>query len=620
MIENKPTLPFLIFDGECAFCRLWIEYWKSLTGDRVIYAPFQKVSGEFPEIALERFQKSVQVVMPSGEAFEGAEAVFRALTYAPGKGWLSWMYRAIPGFSFISEVIYSLIAAHRPFSLKVTGFLWGKDLGPYSYFLSRWLFLRLLGVIYFIAFLSFWIQIPGLIGSDGILPAERFLEIVKFNLESKAYWLVPTVAWFNAHDGFLQFLALGGTLLSVLVIFGVLTIPVLVVLWIFYLSLVSAGQVFMSFQWDNLLLEAGFLAIFMAPLQVLPRLSGESPPSMAVLWLFRFLLFRLMFSSGFGKLTSGDPTWRNFTALDFHYFTQPLPTPIAWYMYQLPEWFHKLSVGFMFFIEIVIPFLIFAPRQLRFIAGAGIILLQVFIALTGNYTFFNVLTISLCALLFDDAFLRRVCPKKIKEAMEIKRLISDSRYTFPHKKLGMGILAAIIIFLGCIQLSGVVIGSQNLPRILRQTFLWVSPFRIVNNYGLFRVMTTSRPEIIIEGSNDGENWVEYEFKSKPGNLKTAPPWVQPHQPRLDWQMWFAALGNTQNNPWFVNLMERILQGSPHVLRLLESNPFPEQPPKYLRAALYEYSFTNLDTKRDTGDWWKRELIGTYFYPISSNGD
>jgi hypothetical protein len=184
----------------------------------------------------------------------------------------------------------------------------------------------------------------------------------------------------------------------------------------------------------------------------------------------------------------------------------------------------------------------------------------------------------------------------------------------------MGILAAIIIFLGCIQLSGVVIGSQNLPRILRQTFLWVSPFRIVNNYGLFRVMTTSRPEIIIEGSNDGENWVEYEFKSKPGNLKTAPPWVQPHQPRLDWQMWFAALGNTQNNPWFVNLMERILQGSPHVLRLLESNPFPEQPPKYLRATLYEYSFTNLDTKRDTGDWWKRELIGTYFYPISSNGD
>ncbi|MGH7808517.1 MAG: lipase maturation factor family protein [Thermodesulfobacteriota bacterium] len=491
---------------------------------------------------------------------------------------------------------------------------------PHSYFLSRWLFLRLLGVIYFIAFSSFWIQLSGLIGSEGVLPAERFLEMVKFNVGSKAYWLLPTLAWFNAHDGFLQFLAFGGTLFSVLAISGILAMPVLVVSWIFYLSLVSAGQVFMSFQWDNLLLEAGFLAIFITPIQVLPRLSRESPPSWAMVWLFRLLLFRLIFSSGFGKLSSGDPTWRNFSALDFHYFTQPLPTPIAWYMYQLPEWFHRLSVGFMFFIELVVPFFIFTPRRVRFIAGAGIILLQVFIALTGNYTFFNLLTIALCLLLFDDAFLGRFVPTKLKEFINTSRPVLEPGNMSLYKRLGIGILALMIVFLGAIQLSSVVVGWRNTPRILQQAFLSVSPLRIVNNYGLFRVMTTSRPEIIIEGSKDGENWVEYEFKYKPGDTRRPPPWVAPHQPRLDWQMWFAALGNTQNNPWFVNLMERILQGSPDVLRLLERDPFPGHAPKYLRGALYEYRFTNLDTKRATGEWWQRELIGTYFYPISSNGD
>jgi hypothetical protein len=327
-----------------------------------------------------------------------------------------------------------------------------------------------------------------------------------------------------------------------------------------------------------------------------------------------------MFSSGIGKLTSGDPTWRNFTALDFHYFTQPLPNPIAWYMYQLPEWFHKLSVGFMFFAEIIVPLFIFAPRRIRFIAGVGIILLQVLIALTGNYAFFNLLTIALCVLLFDDAFLQRLLPSKIKDSIDIKRLTNRFTHTPSYKRIGLGVLALIILFLGFVQLGSVVIGSQNLPMAFRQAFLWATPFRIVNNYGLFRVMTTSRPEIIIEGSNDGENWLEYEFKYKPGNRKRPLPWVAPHQPRLDWQMWFAALSNSQNNPWFVNLVVRILQGSPDVLRLFERNPFPSEPPKYLRATLYEYRFTNFDTKEATGDWWQRGLVGTYFYPISLNSD
>jgi lipase maturation factor 1 len=504
---------------------------------------------------------------------------------------------------------------------KVTRALWGDDLGPHSYILSRWLFLRLLGVVYFIAFLSFCIQLPALIGSNGILPTESFLDVVKSNLGIKAYWLVPTFAWFNAHDWFLEFLAVGGVFLSILIVFGILTMPMLVVSWIFYMSLVSAGQVFMSFQWDTLLLEVGFLAIFLAPFCVLPRLSRQSPPPSVILWLFRFLLFRLMFSSGFRKLSSGDPTWRNFTALDFHYYTQPLPTPIAWYMYQLPPWFHKFSVGFMFFVELVIPFFIFAPRRLRFIAAGGIIFLQLLIAFTGNYTFFNLLSIALCVLLIDDAFLQKFFPKKMRVATaDTKHLPGESRSTFSYKQLGIGLVAGTIFFLGSIQLAGVIVKYQTLPNIFQKALLWISPLRIVNNYGLFEVMTTSRPEIIIEGSDDGQNWLEYEFKYKPGDLKKSPPWVAPYQPRLDWQMWFAALGNYQQNPWFINLTARLLQGSPDVIRLLEKSPFSTRPPNYLRAVLYEYRFTDLHTRRATGDWWQRELKGLYLPPVSVNRD
>lgn len=491
---------------------------------------------------------------------------------------------------------------------------------PHSYILSRWLFLRLLGIVYFIAFFSFWVQLPGLIGSDGILPAEGFLEAVKVDLGKRAYWLVPTLAWFNSHDLFLESLALGGAILSFFLILGVLTMPVLAVLWGLYLSLVNVGQFFMSFQWDNLLLESGFLAIFISPLQVLPKPSRESPPSTTLLWLFRFLLFRLMFSSGFGKLTSGDPTWRNFTALDFHYYTQPLPNPIAWYMYQLPEWFHRLSVGFMFLIELVVPFFIFAPRRIRFIAGGATVLLQLLIMLTGNYTFFNLLTISLCVLLFDDAFLQRFFPRRLRDALGQKPSVSEPGYAGIYKRIGIGILAAIIVFLGCIQIGGVTIGFQNLHPVLQMAFIGVSPFRLVNGYGLFRVMTTFRPEIVIEGSDDGRRWLEYGFKYKPGDPRRSPPWVEPHQPRLDWQMWFAALGGYRNNPWFVNLVVRLLQGSPDVLRLLGENPFPKGPPRYVRALLYEYRFTDPDTKRATGKWWERKLKGVYFYPISLNGN
>lgn len=616
MVKNKPELPLLIYDGDCGVCRLWVDYWKSLTGDRVRYAPFQNVAVDFPEIPSEHFKKFLHLITPNGELFRGAEAVFRILSCCPGKSWFLWLYVRIPGFSFISEAVYRSLASHRSFFYKVTMALWGGNLGPYTFLISRWVFLRVLGTIYLIAFFSFFTQTLGLIGSNGILPADIFLGSLKISLGWKAYVELPTLAWINYGDGFLRFIPFCGMLFSLLLITGLLTVPVLIILWLLYLSLVNIGQEFMSFQWDVLLLETGFLAIFLAPLAVFERTTSGSSPSKIVLWLLRFLLFRVMFSSGIGKIVSGDPTWRDFTALAFHYYTQPLPTPIAWYMYQLPLWFQKISVGFMYFVEIVVPFFIFAPRRLRFFAGTMIIFLQAVILLTGNYTFFNMLTIALCILLFDDSFFRAILPTKFKIHTVSQQAYIKSGSGFSMKKLPAILFFVFMFALGCIQVGKAVVGYSNMPRVFQNVIRWVSPYRIVNSYGLFTVMTTFRPEIIVEGSNNGREWYEYVFKYKPGDLKRPLPWVAPLQPRLDWQMWFAALGSYRANPWFTNFMSQILAGSPEVLNLLEKNPFPESPPKYLRASVYEYNFTNLETRRTTGDIWSRELKGLYLPVLS----
>jgi hypothetical protein len=367
--------------------------------------------------------------------------------------------------------------------------------------------------------------------------------------------------------------------------FSVLPRLIAASLYILYLSIVAAGQEFMSFQWDMLLLEAGFLAIFLG--------------SNITVWLYRFLVFRLMLMSGTVKLSSGDRTWHSLTALNFHYQTQPLPTPIAWYAQQLPEWFHRLSCVGVFAIEIFIPFLIFAPRRIRHFAAWCLIALQVLILLTGNYAFFNCLTIAMCLFLFDDRALPRQVPGKIQAGFSPKIV---------------AIAAAVIVLFGFTELY-THFTERPVP-VATGLMELTAPFGIVNGYGLFAVMTTQRLEIIIEGSNDGVEWRAYEFPYKPGNVRRAPPWVAPHQPRLDWQMWFAALSNYRANPWFVALVGRLLEGSPDVLRLLAFNPFPSKPPNQIRAVVYEYRFTDANTKRQTGAWWAREPVGRYIPPVT----
>jgi len=385
-----------------------------------------------------------------------------------------------------------------------------------------------------------------------------------------------------------------------------LSAPALALLWLFYLSLVVAGQIFMGYQWDALLLETGFLAIFFAPPKILPGTARETEPARVVLWLFRLLLFRLMLGSALVKLASGDPRWANLTALSYHYETQPIPTPLGWYAFQLPMWFQVLSTAGVFFIEGVLPFLIFAPfRRLRLLAAGGFIFLQLLIALTGNYTFFNLLTMALCILLLDDGVFARwsASGHPVVQA----RPERDEWRTWAEI-----FLAALIVFLSCIQFGTMFISIRNLPERAVAISNWLAPFRLVNRYGLFAVMTITRPEIIVEGSNDGVTWLEYQFPYKAGDVTRAPPWVAPYQPRLDWQMWFAALGAAETNPWFGRFMEKLSQGSPEVLKLLAYNPFPDEPPRYLRAVLYDYRFTDWQTRLDTGAWWERRALETYY--------
>ena len=470
-----------------------------------------------------------------------------------------------------------------------------------SYSVGSWLFLRALGVIYVLAFLSLAVQIKGLAGRDGILPAREFLQQARETYGRHACFVVPTLCWFNSSDNFLKLLCWAGTLLGTLVAFGIAPLPALILAWLFYLSLFTVARWFLGYQWDSLLLEAGFLGIFLAPWRFAPAGPIDAPP-WPVLVLLYWLLFRLMFLSGLVKLRSGDQTWKQLTALTYHYFTQPLPTLPAWSAHQLSKSFHKFSAIVMFAIELGAPFLIFAPPPFRHLAAGLIITLMLLIMLTGNYAFFNLLTIALCLPLLDNALFGAV----------FNRALSPTTAAAWPPLVSIGVATLLMTF----SLIRLLRLFRVDARIVQTISSFLDTWPIVNHYGLFSIMTTSRLEIIVEGSCDGKTWLPYEFKFKPGDLKRVPPWVAPHQPRLDWQMWFAALGDYRLNSWLISFLLRLLQGSAPVLGLLKHNPFPKSPPIYVRAVVYDYRFTTRAGHRASGEWWTREK--RWFYcPVYS---
>ncbi|MXY22955.1 MAG: lipase maturation factor family protein [Acidobacteria bacterium] len=481
---------------------------------------------------------------------------------------------------------------------------------------SRALFLRLLGLVYLVAFASLTPQVIGLIGDQGLLPASGYLERVYDLFGADAYRQLPTLLWLWPSDGMLLTLCWVGIALSVAAMAGLAPISVFALLWLCYLSLTLAGQDFLSFQWDILLLEAGALAVlYSPPAWRAPLRNGASEPSAAGRWLIWGLAFKLTFLSGATKLLSGDPTWWGLTALDYHYETQPIPSWVSWYAHNLPEFVGHASVIKMFAVELVAPFALFLPVRFRRarIVGFGVLCsLQVAIVLTGNYGFFNLLTVVLYASMLDD------------DALALRWRVPASFGGVPPvprpRRRGAGHWVLIAAAAGMALLSTLTLVREirrpaPMPAWSNTLLGAVAPFRSVSGYGLFRSMTTERPEIVIEGSADGTTWREYPFRWKAGDPARAPGFVQPHMPRLDWQMWFAALDPQRQAHWLLPLAQRLLENDPLALGLLDpaANPFPDEPPRYVRLLLYRYRFTTPADASD--DWWARELLGPLTEPM-----
>lgn len=480
-----------------------------------------------------------------------------------------------------------------------------------TYALSAWILSKGISLCFVLAFLSLIPQLMGLYGKNGVLSINVFVNVLKEQTGFQRYYELPTLFWLNSSDSFLNFIAFTGLFTSTLSFLGFCPPLMIVMAWLCYLSFVNTGQDFLGFQWDILLLEVGFLSFFLPPWSLSWQPWTAYEPSLFVRWLFWVLLFKLMFLSGIVKIIGKDPNWRNFTALKFHYWTQPIPNGLAYFVAKLPLWFHKFSCFVMFCTELVLPFFIFLPGKFRWICAFVLIFFQLLIWLTGNYAFFNLLTIVLCLFLLDDGFWFHFLP----DWFPALQVVPGTTPFF--ESLGI----AVAFFLLPLNFFWFALTFREASKVLNPLLPIVQQlynFRINSSYGLFAIMTQERPELVLQGSNDNENWVDYEFKFKPSRLEKMPPLVAPHQPRLDWQMWFAALGTFSQNLWLQNLMARIFLNSEEVLGLLKSNPFPEVP-LYMRLVKYQYRFTPIKTLSKQGQWWEREYVGLYS-PVFEKSD
>ncbi len=518
--------------------------------------------------------------------------------------------------------------------------LFDSRYGAANRLIARWLFLRALGLIYFSAFYSLLFQIRGLIGNNGILPATEFLEAVAHSYGPARFWFAPSLFWLSTGNAWLMAVCWIGLLASVLLVFNLWPRGMLVVCFVCFLSFVAAAGDFSGYQSDGMLLEAGFIALFFAPRGFRPGWGETHPASRASLFLSQWEWFRIYFESGVVKLASGDPQWRNWTAMDEYYQNGPLPTWIGYYAQHLPHWFHASSVFVTFAVELGIVWMMFLPRRWRLICFVIVTALQAGIILTANYTFLNYLVLSLGVLLLDDGYLKRVLPRRWRGQFEAAAAIAaaerpqpaqlepepalsivDSTASSPLPSPSMpakhfsawklalsSVILSWIFYTTTVQLLWMLFPRLPLPTA---PVAALDPFRIANRYGLFAVMTRGRYEIEFQGSNDGQNWTPYPFRYKPQELSKAPGIYAPYQPRFDWNLWFASLGDWRENSIVPSTEERLLSNGHDVLQLFAGDPFADAPPKQVRAVLWQYWFTTLAEKRSTGMWWRRNLMGLY---------
>lgn len=474
---------------------------------------------------------------------------------------------------------------------------------PSSRFLSRRLFLGGLAAVYVLAFASLGVQVLGLYGARGIVPLASRMASLGAQLEGLARLEFPTLLWLDASDPFLLGLCVAGSLAGLAALLGLAPRLALGACWLLYLSFVSVGSPFLDFQWDGLLLEAGLLAVLDAPGGWRPFGRTERAPSPFVHALEIGLLGKLMFLSGVVKLTSGDPAWRDGTALAYHWWTQPLPHRLSVQAAVAPAALQRASTVAMFVIELGLPCLLlvpFAVRRLRQVVAVGTTALMLAVFLTGNYGFFNLLTALLCLPLLDDRAWETVL-RAGRRLLRREPAPERAREPVPTPRARRLVLVGLAAPLALVSLGQLLEGSGLLarapaPLVALESFL--APLRSVNRYGLFRVMTKERPELRLEGSDDGLTWIPYRFRYKPGDPRRAPVFAGLHMPRLDWQLWFAALEHRgpRRSRWVADLVERLLEGSPEVLGLLGPNPFPDGPPRFVRVMVADCRFARAEER------------------------
>ncbi|MGN6249018.1 MAG: lipase maturation factor family protein [Ginsengibacter sp.] len=480
-----------------------------------------------------------------------------------------------------------------------------------SYWLTRFMILRLLGIIYAIAFLVAINQILPLIGSDGLLPVGLFLNRVNVALGSSTsgFMRLPSLFWFGHTDTTLLVFAWIGFILSLVVVAGYANVPILFVLWFLYMSFVHVGQEWYGYGWEIQLLETGFLAIFLCPLWEMRPFPKRAPP-FAIIVLFRWLIFRIMLGAGLIKFR-GDKIWRNGTALYYHFETQPLPGPLSRWFHFLPKGLLKAGVWFNWLAELFAPFFVFWPRIARTVAGAVIILFQFNIILSGNLSFLNWLTIVPALACFDDDFWKKILPGKL-----VNNAFQARENAVPSKAMNT---TAWIVTLVVAMLSIEPTFNLLSPRQVMNTSY--DPLELVNTYGAFGSVGTERYNVIFEGTmdknpSDSSDWRPYIYKGLPVNLDKMPPQVAPYQLRLDWQMWFASMATPEEYPWVYNLIWKLLHNDPNATGLFALNPFSKKPPQYIRAILYQYSFAKPGNQQHR--WWNRKKVGLWIQPLSTS--
>jgi hypothetical protein len=507
---------------------------------------------------------------------------------------------------------------------RIYGRLFSRELGVRDHLVARWLFLRALGLIYFSAFFALLFQIKGLIGTDGILPAGEYLGALSGQGAAR-FWYAPTLLWLSSSNHVLMALCWVGLIAALVVIANIAPRAMLLVCFVCYLSFIGAAQDFAAYQSDGMLLEAGFLTLFLAPSGGSPgwgRRSSSQPralPPLAAWLLLLWEWFRIYFESGVVKLESGDKTWRNLTAMYDYYQNGPLPTWIGWYLQHWPHWFQRGTAGATLLMELVLVWMVFFGRRWRIVCFFLVTAWQIGVIATANYAFLNYLVLALAFLLLDDRFLSRFVPARWRWALVEPEPIPGPTEMPARQREKPAKLSAARTAITAVVLTWIAYATAaplvemfwpNAP-LPDGPVAALEPFRIANTYGLFAVMTPERYEIEFQGSDDGVHWTAYPFRYKPQNVAAAPGMYAPYQPRFDWNLWFASLGTWQQNTWVVRTEELLLENDNDVLGLFAGNPFPNAPPKYVRAMLWQYWFSTPTEKRAQGVWWTRTLLGAY---------